>query len=465
MNIFPKSTGNKEHNYQSSGQGTENFQTYFEGANKIEANNEKEIMDLKKENSILNQILSYLFPNRNKREPEKGSFSPTVAPIFRTTQPQPTVLFKRNTNYRNKFIVPTKSSTANCRLFTCKETKPSRLDHYEYDDDSEDRHRVKDLPTSNMKGFKDFSSLEEIKQILRDDPAFFTRLQGLESLRQSSPSEYGRSLRSSLGKVMQGRGGNSRHLRRILSRYRRSAGEMILKRPAIFDRLSWEQEERTDQAPGRLSPVRLYSAPPEQELPSQFYTVPTVVEPPSDFYSVPGANSPPSASFFPEATDSSARPGSAGSQLQQGGSSQPAAVNPSLTAVDPAPPSLTAVSPTPPPLTAVEPAPPSLLPRPPALTQDSSVASQQLPSVADLLPITSIFSSSSSSSSSSSTSTSTTFDRNSALLTALGLSLIPTLAISIPFLAPAFRRRGRQVPFPQEQIMARIHSRPREWLL
>ena len=73
--------------------------------------------------------------------------------------------------------------------------------------------------------------------------------------------------------------------------------------------------------------MQLYRAPPEQELPSQFYTVPTVVEPPSDFYSVPGANSPPSASFFPEATDSSARPGSAGSQLQQGGSSQPAAVN------------------------------------------------------------------------------------------------------------------------------------------
>merc|ERR1712223_1201494 len=86
----------------------------------------------------------------------------------------------------------------------------------------------------------------------------------------------------------------------------------------------------------------------------------------------------------------------------------------------------------------------TVLQTPAAIAYQDVQTSEDIPVAIDL-PLASVIASSvpSSSSSSSSTSVLTGFDRNSALLTAFGLSLIPTLAISIPFLAPAFRRRGR----------------------
>merc|ERR1712223_150842 len=86
----------------------------------------------------------------------------------------------------------------------------------------------------------------------------------------------------------------------------------------------------------------------------------------------------------------------------------------------------------------------TVLQTPAAIASQDVQTSEDIPVAIDL-PLASVIASSlpSSSSSSSSTSVLTGFDRNSALLTAFGLSLIPTLAISIPFLAPAFRRRGR----------------------
>ena len=414
---------------KSTGDYMQGFQTNFHDKTSSKKNVEyEEISKLKQENTILNKILSNFFPE-NKSVVKRDYNSPTIAPIFKTTSRQPTILFPSNHRYNNKFIVPTQSSAQNCLPYSCQEPKPSRFD-YNFDVQPS---RVKDVPSSDHKSFHDFSSLEEIKQVLRDDPSFFTRLQGLENLRKTSPHSYSRSLKSKLGKVMAGRT-NREHLEQILSRrFRRDAEEMILKRPAIFDKIK-DKDGKTRsglEAPSVNSPVQEYSLPSDTSpppvlynSPSEFYNPPTENEPPSEFYSVPGSDLP----------------------LVNFTSQNPAPNNPR----DPVP-----VSEVAPPVAEVAPPPvdaPSssvessdtVLQTPAAIASQDVQTSEDIPVAIDL-PLASVIASSvpSSSSSSSSTSVLTGFDRNSALLTAFGLSLIPTLAISIPFLAPAFRRRGR----------------------
>jgi hypothetical protein len=321
------------------------------------------------------------------------------------------VLFPRSHSYNSKFIIPTAASASNCAPYTCKEPNDSMLYQYATRD-----HRVKDVPANERQSFKDFSSLEEIKQLLRDDPSFFTRLAGLENLRRTSPAAYGRSLRAALGRAVGGRRG-SRRLDHILARrFRRDTGGMVLRRPAVFDRLS--EDGKVGQTtglgpPSQGSPVQYYSAAFDTSAPSRLYTVPAVVEAPSDFYSVP-ATEKPLISFF--GTDS-LDPAEVADQLQQEGAALTSSVAEGGTSG-------------------------TLLQTPPAIAaaSDSQVVAQQLPAVLDILPLTSVVVATPSSAAAT-----TTFDRNSALLTALGLSLIPTLAISIPFLAPAFRRRGRDI--------------------
>ena len=405
----------------------QDFQTDFDDNTNAGKNVQNdEISKLKQENSILNKILSNFFPEN--KSIVKRDFSPTIAPIFKTTSKQPTILFPSNHRYNNKFIVPTQSSAQNCSPYSCLEPKPSRFDH---NFGHQGSGRVKDVPLSDHNSFRDFSSLDEIKQVLMDDPSFFTRLQGLENLRKTSPHSYSRSLKSRLGKVMAGRT-NSEHLQQILSRrFRRKAEEMILKRPAIFDKIKDKDGTRRYglEAPSVNSPVQeynetspprvLYNSPALGQTPSDFYNLPPEDEPPSGFYSVPGSDLP-LANF----TSQNQNP------------NNPRDPEP---VVEVSPPPVDAPS------SSVISNDNTVLQPPAAIaSQDTQTSAADIPVAIDL-PLASVIASSSSSSSTSSSTTSVLngFDRNSALLTAFGLSLIPTLAISIPFLAPAFRRRGR----------------------
>ena len=406
----------------------EDFQTDF---NDKTSTRKDEILQLKQENSILNKILSNFFPE-NKSVVKRDYSPPTIPPIFKTTSKRPTVLFPSNHRYNNKFIVPTESSAQSCSPYSCLEPKPSRFD---FDFVHQQSSRVKDVPSSDHKSFQDFSSLDEIKQVLRDDPSFFTRLQGLENLRKTSPHSYSRSLKAKLGKVMAGRT-NEEHLQRILSqRFRREAEELILKRPAIFDTIKDKDGKRRSglEAPAVNSPVQEYLPPPETSSPPVLYNSPSEVQTPSDFYNLPPENQPPSEFY--------SVPGSDLPLANFTTSQSPNPNNPR----DPVP----VVEFAPPPVDAPS---SSVITSDTVLQPPAAIASQDSQTSADIpiaidLPLASVIAtslpSSSTSSSSSSTSVLNGFDRNSALLTAFGLSLIPTLAISIPFLAPAFRRRGR----------------------
>ena len=421
-------------NYQTVKSGTLNskgdymqdFQTNFD--DKTKNVHQDEILQLKQENSILNKILSNFFPD--KKSVVKRDYSPTIPPIFKTTSKQPTILFPSNHRYNNKFIIPTESSAQNCSPYSCLEPKPSRFD---YNFGHQQSSRVKDVPSSDHKSFEDFSSLDEIKQVLRDDPSFFTRLQGLENLRRTSPHSYSRSLKSKLGKVMAGRT-NSEHLQQILSsRFRREAEEMILKRPAIFDKIKDKDGKRRSglEAPAVNSPVQEYIPPPETSSPPVLYNIPSEGPTPSDFYNPPTEDEPPSEFYSVPGSDL---------PLANFTSQSPNPNNPRdpVPVVEVAPPPVDAPS------SSVISADTVLQP-PAAIASQDSQTSADIPIAVDL-PLASVIATSlpsSSSSSSSSTSVLNGFDRNSALLTAFGLSLIPTLAISIPFLAPAFRRRGR----------------------
>ena len=451
LKIFPKNSNygevpHENHYQQHSKEEIDDFQTSFKDK-ETQYKRDKEITKLQEENNLLNKILSSLFPDSkivSKREQQ-----PAFAPIFRTTTPGPTIIFKKNHDYENKFIIPSKTILDDCAPFTCQAPKPSRFDRYV---DDYGISRVQEIPSDDQSVFKDFSSLDEIKKLVKDDPSFFTRLQGLENLRKTSPQDYSRSLKSTLGRMMsKTKERRSRHLQKILSsRFRRSA-ELILKRPAIFDRLSLEaQDERgvAFEPPSERSPVQFYSS---QEIPSQFYTVPATVAPPSNFYGVPSAENPISSFSPPDPAPADSQDPHPQDPLisqqdttssQEDGGRFPFASSSSSSV-----PSATI-----------------LLQKPPAIaTQDQLVVSQ-ITSAVDL-PVSSV-SDISLSSSSSSSSTTSGFDRNTALLTALGLSLIPTLAISIPFLAPAFRRRnGRSVEDKkkqehQERILENIQSPP-----
>lgn len=235
---------------------------------------------------------------------------------------------------------------------------------------------------------------------------------------------------------------------------------MILKRPAIFDRFGGEDEDYKDEkareqsagleVPSAASPVnvfpdedleavspQVYSVSGAEESPSQQYTVPEALQPPNSFYSVPEAVEPPNSFYsVPEAVEP---PNSF--------YSVPGAVNPPSSFLT-VPPASQPAPDTPEDLLTVvsmlqgqgSSLSSALLQRPSIIaSQDSQVSPQLLPASISLPS-----SLSSSSVSDSSSSSLASFDRNSALLTALGLSLIPTLAISIPFLAPAFRR-GRHL--------------------
>ena len=404
----------------------QDFQTNFDEHKTSTRKNvqQDEILQLKQENSILNKILSNFFPE-NKSVVKRDYAPPTITPIFKTTSKRPTILFPSNHRYNNKFIIPTESSAQNCSPYSCLEPKPSRFD---FDVRHQEFSRVKDVPTSDHKSFQDFSSLDEIKQVLRDDPSFFTRLQGLENLRKTSPHSYSRSLKSKLGKVMAGRT-NREHLQQILSqRFRREAAEeLILKRPAIFDKIKDGKRRSGLEAPAANSPVQEYIS--ESSSPPVLYNIPSEVQPPSDFYNLPPENQPPSEFYSVPGSELPLANFTTVSQI-------PNPNNPR----DPVPVAEVAPPPVDAPSSSVITSDTVLQP-PAAIASQDSQTSADIPIAIDL-PLASVIATSLPSSSSS-TSVLNGFDRNSALLTAFGLSLIPTLAISIPFLAPAFRRRGR----------------------
>ena len=96
-----------------------------------------------------------------------------------------------------------------------------------------------------------------------------------------------------------------------------------------------------------------------------------------------------------------------------------------------------------------------ILSRPSAITSIDTgiVSSQSLPAVD-----TSFNSNLVSLSTSSSVNRVSTLDRNTALFAAFGLSLIPTLAVSLPFLVPSLRRGRILDMMESDQVRQRLSS-------
>ena len=281
---------------------------------------------------------------------------------------------------------------------------------------------------------KQFGSVSKLKDVVKEDPTYITRIQGLQNLKRTSPP-VGRSLKSVLKKMF--------------SRYKRDISEvdkLILKRPAIFENISHEvslkskdnlKPNRKISVPRQNIPKTYYQAP---NTPSPFYEVPppTPANTPSPFYQVP-VNTPSSFYDVPAITpssfyevpppfdnvDSSLDPATVVQMLQQEGSNLQSAQTDSSSSSGSAGGQKNSV----------------ILSKPSAiaLIDSGTVSLQSLPAV-DV----SISSNTASLSSASSVNRVSTLSGNSALLAALGLALIPTLAVSIPFLVPSLRR-GRFV--------------------
>ena len=113
------------------------------------------------------------------------------------------ILFRNNHNYHNNFIIPSASETQHFHK------KPAI--HLEED--------MFDI-------FKQFGSVSELKDILKEDPSYITKIQGLHNLRKTV-SPVGRSIKSVL--------------LRMFSRNKREKDKQenfILTRPAIYESLS-----------------------------------------------------------------------------------------------------------------------------------------------------------------------------------------------------------------------------------
>jgi len=194
--------------------------------------------------------------------------------------------------------------------------------------------------------------------------------------------------------------------------------KLILKRPAIFQNLSESVSWKSNGNLEEHSPQTFYHAP---NTPSPFYEVPppqpAQEDIPSQFYQVPGNTSTSNFNDEPPPTDQGDRLELAESAEDQKNSvilSKPFAIA--------------------------------------SIAMDTeSISSQSLPSIG-----VSISSNQVSLASSLSTNKISSLSRNSALLVALLLSLIPTMAVSIPFFIPSVRQ-GRRVesvlvPLPRKDI-------------
>ena len=130
--------------------------------------NEAEIKRLNKENEFLNNILKNLFPEKAPKL-QKEAVRTTIKPIYEETNifKEPIVLSFKNKNISSKFIIKELPSTSN-NVKTVSNMKNQNTKNESY----------------NV--FDKFSSLSEIKDILLNDPTYFTRMQGLKNLRGSS---------------------------------------------------------------------------------------------------------------------------------------------------------------------------------------------------------------------------------------------------------------------------------------
>ena len=157
--------------------------------------------------------------------------------------------------------------------------------------------RAKGHKPNRFNIFNHFGSVSELKDVLKDDPTYITRVNGLHNLRQTT-RPVGRSLKSVLKKVF--------------SRYKRAANEddnLILKRPAIFEntrddiRSSNKAENTKFKVPQQNTLTIYYKESNKSDdsqsptMPSIFYEVPPST--PSSFYEVPPPHNNPDTSLHP----------------------------------------------------------------------------------------------------------------------------------------------------------------------
>ena len=250
--------------------------------------------------------------------------------------------------------------------------------------------------------------------------------------------------------------GRSSFLENNFFRYKRDTDQqdkLILKRPSIFENFRDEVPIQSKKSSTTIkkkiapnenipkpyiqvqnTPSSLYKVPPSitsktpndwnnipEKNPNRFNEVP--VNKPSSFYEVP-VNTPSSFYEVPppyEYLDSTLDPATVIQMLQQEGSNvQSAQTSSSGSSSDQQ--------------NSVILSKPSAI----ALIDSGAVSSQSLPAVDSSFNSNTV-----SLSSSSSVNRVSTLDRNTALFAAFGLSLIPTLVVSLPFLLPSIRRGKR----------------------
>ena len=239
---------------------------------------------------------------------------------------------------------------------------------------------------------------------------------------------------------------------RLVSRRKRNTNDLILKQPSIFKSIKKEisknvnvkhsgNVDRTVNPPliSSTNPTEFYKVPentptsfyePPKDAPSEFYEVP--ISKPSKFYEVPSKK--PSIFYEVPPPDSSLDPATVVEMLQQQGSNiQTSQAGIAGSILD----QQNSV----------------ILSRPSAIDSSDSgaVSSQSLPAINTSF-------SSSTSSESTTVNRVSALDRNTALLAAFGLSLIPTLAVSIPFLVPSLRRGRRAAQFNEPDKHGVLHK-------
>ena len=239
---------------------------------------------------------------------------------------------------------------------------------------------------------------------------------------------------------------------KLVSRRKRNTNDLILKQPSIFKSIKKEisknvnvkhsgNVDRTVNPPliSSTNPTEFYKVPentptsfyePPKDAPSEFYEVP--ISKPSKFYEVPSKK--PSIFYEVPPPDSSLDPATVVEMLQQQGSNiQTSQAGIAGSILD----QQNSV----------------ILSRPSAIDSSDSgaVSSQSLPAINTSF-------SSSTSSESTTVNRVSALDRNTALLAAFGLSLIPTLAVSIPFLVPSLRRGRRAAQFNEPDKHGVLHK-------
>ena len=356
----------------------------------------EELRRLREENIILNKILRNIFPDiiygKDDMTPD------TFQPIFdksKTLTQENTFRLSTEGNQVNMFIRPTKINKRNQKPSIATENRPYRFSIFDH-----------------------FGSVSELKDVLKDDPSYITRVNGIHNLKQTT-RPVGRSLKSVLKKMF--------------SRYKRSVYEddnLILKRPAIFENTRDEihssnnQQNKRFKVPEQNYPTTYYQSTDQSNTlnpsntPSKLYQVPDIstFTSPSSFYQVP----PSTPSSFYEvppplgSQDSSVHPSTIVQILQEQGSTLHSSQTSSSDSVQ---------------QSSIVLSKPSAI----ASLDTAIVSSKPLPA------INTSFTSNTAAASSSGTRVST-LDRNTAALAAFGLSLIPALAVTVPFLVPSLRR-------------------------